>query len=50
MMMGLNMTNKEKKKGLLRINQIVSRENQGMDYVSILHRLEIGQMILGSFY
>lgn len=50
MMMGLNMTNKEKKKGLLRINQIVSRENQGTDYVNVCHCLQIGQMILGSFY
>jgi len=49
-MFGLNMTNTEKIKGVMRFNDIVGRETEGAGYVNIFHRLQIGQPILGSFY
>lgn len=49
-MFGLNMTFEEKKKGLLRINDIVSREGDGNGLVNVFLKLQIGRPILGSFY
>lgn len=49
-MFGINMTINEKKKGILRINDIIGRETEGGSYVNIMHRLQIGSPILGSFY
>jgi len=49
-MFGLNMTIKEKKKGIIRINDIVGRETEGGNYVNVFHRLQMGQPVLGSFY
>jgi len=49
-MFGLNMTIYEKKKGIVRINDIVGRETEGGNYVNVLHRLQMGQPVLGSFY
>lgn len=49
-MVGLNMTHEEKKKGLMRINDIAARETIGADYVHVMHRLQIGRPVLGSFY
>ena len=48
-MFGINMTTNEKKKGVARINDIVSRETEGASFVYTMHRLQIGQPILGSF-
>ena len=48
-MAGLNMSIEEKKLGLMRINEIVSRETDGTKIVNVLHRLQTGKPILGSF-
>lgn len=49
-MIGLNMTTEEKKKGIMRINDIAARDTEGASFVYCLHRLQIGRPILGSFY
>ena len=49
-MFGLNMNNREKVLGLMRINDIVSRDTEGANIVTVMHRLQIGQPILGSYY
>ena len=49
-MIGLNMTKEEKKKGIMRINDIAARDTEGVDIVRVMHRLQIGRPILGSFY
>ncbi len=49
-MFGLNMTIEEKKKGIMRINDIVSRDAAGTGYVHVLHRLEMGRPIIGSYF
>ena len=49
-MAGLNVTTEEKKKGIMRINDIVSRETEGTGYVHVMQRLQIGRPVLGSFY
>lgn len=48
-MAGLNMSLLEKKLGLMRMNEIVSRETEGTKIVNVLHRLQIGRPILGSY-
>ena len=47
---GLNMQPNEKKRGLLRINSILNREEEGNEIVTVLHRLQIGRPILGSYF
>lgn len=49
-MYGINMTEREKKKGIARINDIVGRDVEGGKYVHILHRLQMGQPVINSFY
>jgi len=49
-MLGLNMTIMEKMMGMSRINEVVSRETEGTAIVKVLHRLQLGRPILGSFY
>ena len=49
-MYGLNMTDEEKRKGIMRFNDIVGRDTEGGHFVHVLHRLQTGQPILGSFY
>lgn len=49
-MLGLNMNPLEKIKGVARYNSVLSRENSSTRVVNVLHRLEIGRPILGSFY
>ncbi len=49
-MYGLNMTDKEKKKGVMRFNDIVGRETEGTSFVYVFNRLQMGQPLLGSFY
>ena len=47
---GLNMQPLEKKRGLLRINNILNREEEGNEIVTVFHRLQIGRPILGSYF
>lgn len=49
-MYGLNMTEQEKKKGVSRINDLVSRDTEGGKIVHVMQRLQIGRPVLGSFY
>ena len=49
-LIGLNMSIDEKKKGIMRINDIVARDTEGTSYVHVLHRLQIGRPILHSFF
>lgn len=49
-MLGLNMSIDEKMMGLMRVNEIVSRETEGTAIVHVLHRLQMGQPILGSYF
>ena len=49
-MIGINMTNHEKIKGIARYNDIVQREVEGSKIVHVMHRLQTGRPILGSFY
>ena len=49
-MFGLNMTPTEKKKGIMRINEIASRETEGTDRIYVSHRLQIGSPVINSFY
>ena len=49
-MFGLNMSNREKVMGIMRINDIVSRDTEGANIVTVMHRLQIGQPILGSYF
>ncbi len=48
-MIGLNMTLDEKRIGIMRWNEIVARETSGTGIVHVLHRLEMGQPIMGSY-
>ena len=47
---GLNMLPREKKKGILRLNNILAREEEGNEIVHVFHKLQIGRPILGSFF
>lgn len=49
-MIGLNMTIREKKLGLMRMNEIASRDTDGTKVINVMHRLQIGRPILGSFF
>jgi hypothetical protein len=49
-MFGLNMTIEEKRKGIMRINDIVSRDTEGVSFVHVLHRLQMGRPVLGSYF
>lgn len=49
-MYGLNMNDEEKKKGIMRVNDIVGRDTEGGHIAYVMHRLQMGQPILGSFY
>ena len=49
-MIGLNMTTREKRLGLMRMNEIASRDTDGTKVINIMHRLQIGRPILGSFF
>lgn len=49
-MVGLNMSIDEKIKGIMRVNDIAARESEGIEFVHVLHRLQIGRPILGSYY
>lgn len=48
-LIGLNMTNEEKKLGMCRVNEIISRETEGTKIVTILHRLQTGRPVIDSF-
>lgn len=47
---GLNMSDREKKRGTMRINNILEREGEGSQVIQVYHRLQIGRPILGSFF
>ena len=49
-MIGINMNRGEKIKGIMRMNEIVSRETEGTGIVTVLHRFQIGRPILGSYF
>jgi len=49
-MLGINMTIQEKMMGVARLNEIVARETEGTGVVTILHRLQMGRPILGSYF
>lgn len=49
-MYGLNCTKEERIKGVMRINDIAGRETEGTNKVHVIHRLQIGRPVLGSFY
>jgi len=49
-MFGINMTEIEKEKGILRINSLVSRETDGSKVVYVGQRFQIGRPILFSYY
>jgi hypothetical protein len=49
-MIGLNMTPEEKKKGLLRMNDIVARDTEGSNWCYVMHRLQIGRPLINSFF
>ena len=49
-MVGLNMTKEEKKKGIMRINDIVARDTEGANWCYVTHRLQIGRPIINSFF
>lgn len=49
-MIGINMTNEEKMLGLMRLNEVTTRETEGTYIVNVLHRLQIGRPILNSYF
>ena len=49
-MVGLNMTDFEREKGTMRINNIVDREAEEGKVVNVTHSLPTGRPILGSFW
>lgn len=49
-MIGLNMTLREKLLGLMRMNEIASRDTDGTKVINVMHRLQMGRPILGSFF
>ena len=49
-MIGLNMTIREKRLGLMRMNEIASRDTDGTKVINVMHRLQMGRPVLGSFF
>ena len=49
-MLGLNMTVEEKKKGIMRVNDIVARDTEGANWCYITHRLQIGRPLINSYF
>ena len=49
-MLGLNMSFDEKKKGIMRINDIAVRDTEGTNFIYVLHKLQIGRPILNAYF
>jgi len=49
-MLGLNMLPQEKKKGISRINDLVSRDSEGDQIINVAHSLQIGRPVLFSYH
>jgi hypothetical protein len=49
-MIGLNMSIEEKKMGIMRMNEVVTRDTEGTSVITIMHRLQLGRPMLGSFF
>jgi hypothetical protein len=45
-MIGLNMS----KMGIMRMNEVVTRDTEGTSVITIMHRLQLGRPMLGSFF
>jgi len=49
-MIGINMTAAEKKKGIMRLNDIAERETEGGNVATVFNCLQMGRPFLGSYF